>query len=187
MQRLGIVNHQRAFDRAGNGAEHDVNAVRLQEGNTIRAADLDNFKFHIHPPRDFARDIGIKPVNLVAFIEGAEGRQGGVDARAQPAGRQDLIERPCLRRQCCTGGHCSCEREKGTAICRWHCHLLLKFSGVDASRYGATAARWHPGEHSDHQRPTLLQLGGESANQGGRRQVRKLLCIPTLVGIFFKA
>jgi hypothetical protein len=113
----------------------------LQEGNAVWAPDLNDFKFHIHPSRDFARDIGIKPVNLVAFIEGAKGRQGWVDAGTQTAGRKDLIERPCLRRQSCTSGHRGGKREKGAAICRGHFSLLLGSIGRDPTHLAGGAAR----------------------------------------------
>jgi len=67
----------------------------LQEGDAIRAADLNDFKLYIHPTCDLTRDISVKAVNLVAFIEGAKGWQGRVDADAQTLGRQDLVQRPC--------------------------------------------------------------------------------------------
>jgi hypothetical protein len=94
VQRHRVVDHQRPLDGAGDRAEHDVDAVRLQERDAVGAAHLHDLQLDLHQPGEFPRDVGVEAVDLVLLVEQPEGGQGRVDAGPQLLRLKHLVERP---------------------------------------------------------------------------------------------
>ena len=111
VQRHGVIDQLGAFGRAGERAERNIDLVGDEIRNALRRLGRHELGLDAERRGDLVADIDVEAFELVGLAVGAHRREIRIDADADRAGLNDLVERTGVRS---LGQHDAADQRRGS-------------------------------------------------------------------------